>query len=231
MKVFEMEKTIKCYAVKNGRNPGIYTSWAECAKQVKGYSGALYKSSATYAEAEAYICGDIACKSADRQQNVSQNGKHYNIYVDGSFDARTFRYSWAFAVYEDDSFAIHQANGIGKDINAASTRNVAGELQATVEAVIWAKTQNADSITIHHDYIGISEWATGRWKANNDTTKGYVQFIRQHLHWVMFKKVDAHTGVEGNELVDKLAKEALGEGLEPILDVANPRKYNKRKLK
>ena len=34
----------KYYAVKNGKVPGIYETWAECSEMVKGYSGAEYKS-------------------------------------------------------------------------------------------------------------------------------------------------------------------------------------------
>ena len=43
------------YAVKIGENPGIYSSWAECEKQVKGYPNAQFKKWKTREEAEAYI--------------------------------------------------------------------------------------------------------------------------------------------------------------------------------
>ena len=33
----------KYYAVKNGRKPGIYSSWDECKKQVEKFKGAIYK--------------------------------------------------------------------------------------------------------------------------------------------------------------------------------------------
>lgn len=45
------------YAVKIGENPGIYGSWAECEKQVKGYPNAQFKKWKTREEAEAYING------------------------------------------------------------------------------------------------------------------------------------------------------------------------------
>ncbi|MFZ4740959.1 MAG: viroplasmin family protein [Bacteroidales bacterium] len=35
---------LKYYVVWKGLQPGIYTSWAECGKQIKGYEFALYKS-------------------------------------------------------------------------------------------------------------------------------------------------------------------------------------------
>ncbi|KAL6062231.1 Virus viroplasmin [Balamuthia mandrillaris] len=45
----------KWYAVAEGRRPGVYRSWADCEDQVKGFSGAKYKSFATEAEAEDYL--------------------------------------------------------------------------------------------------------------------------------------------------------------------------------
>lgn len=45
----------KYYAVRVGRNVGIYTTWADCEAQVKGYSGAQYKSFPTKEEAEDFV--------------------------------------------------------------------------------------------------------------------------------------------------------------------------------
>lgn len=43
------------YAVKQGRSPGIYRSWAECESQVKGFPGAVYKKFPTVSEAETFV--------------------------------------------------------------------------------------------------------------------------------------------------------------------------------
>ena len=45
----------KYYAVKNGRNIGIFLSWEECEKQVKGFKGANYKGFKTIEEAKTYL--------------------------------------------------------------------------------------------------------------------------------------------------------------------------------
>ncbi len=45
----------KFYAVRNGRVPGVYMTWADCEKQVKGFGGAIYKSFPTEAEARAFV--------------------------------------------------------------------------------------------------------------------------------------------------------------------------------
>jgi len=198
----------KFYAVKVGRNPGVYKTWAECQKQVMGYPGALFKSFPTQEEACGYVSGNASATPVNSNENDRPAGKHYDIYVDGSYDNSKKKYSWAFAVY-DGSQVIHTSSGVGQDLEAVAVRNIAGELEATTEAVTWAETQDIGSITIHHDYIGISEWATGKWKTNNKITQSYASFIRPNLSWVRFNKVAGHTGVEGNELVDRLAGEAL----------------------
>ena len=48
----------KFYAVKTGRTPGVYGTWADCKAQVDGYSGAVYKSFPTAAEALASLVSD-----------------------------------------------------------------------------------------------------------------------------------------------------------------------------
>jgi len=45
----------KFYSVKVGRNPGVYTSWAECQAQTKGFSKAIFKSFSTREEALQFL--------------------------------------------------------------------------------------------------------------------------------------------------------------------------------
>lgn len=93
--------------------------------------------------------------------------------------------------------------------DASELHNVAGEIQGVIEATKWA-IANDEPIVICHDYIGLSEWAIGNWKTNKQLTKNYAEFMKPHLNLVSFKKVSGHTGIVGNELADKLAKQALG---------------------
>ncbi|KAI5452026.1 hypothetical protein NCC49_001322 [Naganishia albida] len=43
------------YAVKRGREPGIYSTWAECEHQTKGYTGAVHKKFPTREAAEQFL--------------------------------------------------------------------------------------------------------------------------------------------------------------------------------
>lgn len=189
----------KFYAVKNGKQTGIFLSWDECKTRVHGYPGALYKSFPSMAEAEAYLAG------GEKASSVEDARCH--IYVDGSYV--NGKYGWGFAVYEGQKLAYTE-NGMGKDEAAAKLRNVAGEIEATIQAVEWARKNRISRIAIHHDYIGISEWAEKRWKTNNDVTQNYARYMEAHLGWITFVKVAGHSGDPGNELADKLAKQALG---------------------
>lgn len=49
---------MKYYAVAKGRKTGIFTTWGECERQVKGFSGAVFKSFETEAEAKRFLSGN-----------------------------------------------------------------------------------------------------------------------------------------------------------------------------
>ncbi|MFH5810214.1 ribonuclease H family protein [Companilactobacillus sp. FL22-1] len=59
----------KYYAVRRGKKPGIYLTWAECKAQVDGFSGARYKSFTDRAQAEAFLGGkDSYIKSTTKSK-------------------------------------------------------------------------------------------------------------------------------------------------------------------
>lgn len=57
----------KFYVVWEGHTPGIYTTWAECEEQVKGYPGACYKAFRSMEEAKMVFAMD-----AGRPKRLSQ---------------------------------------------------------------------------------------------------------------------------------------------------------------
>lgn len=65
---------MKFYAVKKGRTVGVYTTWADCEAQVKGFSGAIYKSFPTREAAEQFIGGGaFATASANGPTAVNRS--------------------------------------------------------------------------------------------------------------------------------------------------------------
>lgn len=192
----------KYYAVKNGRVPGIYSTWDECKKQVDGYSGAEYKSFLIKADAEAYI------KGSKETTIVSENAAI--AYVDGSYlhSIRSFSYG-AILMYKGQELEFKEAFD---NEELASMRNVAGEIKGAEFIMKYCVENNIPEIEIYYDYEGIEKWCTGVWQANKEGTKHYREVYLECSKKVIihFHKVKGHSGNEYNDRVDSLAKAALG---------------------
>lgn len=193
----------KYYAVKAGRNTGIFETWDEAKEEVHGFKNAIYKSFKTMEEAENYMMGD------DFEANQDLDGKLL-AYVDGSFSNILKKYS-AAAVFVIDGEIIHKESMAYDDKEHLAIRNVAGEIKASMMAINYAIENNYKEIDIFYDYEGIRSWAMGYWKTNKDETKAYKKFFdeKKEKIFINFHKVEAHTGDKFNEMVDSLAKEAL----------------------
>ena len=93
----------KYYAVKVGRETGIFTTWDACKAQVQGYSGAVYKSFATLAEAQEYLTGTGTSKMAntdDLTPDLTQLAEGEMVaYVDGSFLLEERRYAFGAVIF------------------------------------------------------------------------------------------------------------------------------------
>ena len=204
----DLTKT-KFYAVKKGRQTGIFLTWAQCQEQVKGYPGAIFKSFPTKEEALAYLGGQEV-KVATPQSATSNLITPY-AFVDGSYNITTKDYGYGGFLQIDEQTRI-TLQGKGNDAEKASMRNVAGEIDGAMAAVKAALDHDLTQLTILYDYQGIESWATGDWQAKNVFTQQYrdiMQTLMRHIQ-INFVKVKGHSGIPGNELADQLAKEAVG---------------------
>lgn len=78
------------YAVKKGRNIGIYKTWGECQEQVNSYKGAIYKKFTTLEAASNFINDTNLTEETEEKDKV--------IYVDGGFNKNTGSEAWASIV-------------------------------------------------------------------------------------------------------------------------------------
>ena len=190
----------KYYAVRIGHKPGIYYSWRECKSQIHKFPGAIYKSFQNLSEAQEFI------KVTEKK---SINNSSY-AYVDGSFNKFTKYYGYGgFIMHKNQKYIIQ---GKGNEPNLVEMRNVAGEIIGCQETCKKAIQLGIKDIDIFYDYAGIKEWATGSWKRNKEGTSQYYYFMQtiKPIININFRKVEGHSGNEGNDEADRLAKEAVG---------------------
>lgn len=229
---------VKYYGVKRGLVPGVYTSWDECKAQVDGFSGAEYKSFKTEEEANDYvniekdnaqalidmgICYTDVPKSEFKSKesvepDVSKSDDYLNkpyAFVDGSFNPDTGVYGYGGYLF--DGKTKYPLQGNGRNPEMASMRNVAGEIEGSMAAVRKAEELGIREMTMFYDYQGIEQWATGQWKTNKDSTRAYAEFMKPENRSVSlsFVHTKGHSGIEGNEIADVMAKNSVGIALTP----------------
>lgn len=204
----------KYYAVAAGRVPGIYETWADCEAQVKGFPGASFKGFPDKKDAEAFLS-----VTADRKQQEElagdpfakeYDGRHAFIYVDGSYNKQTNRYGYSVYVEDEQSPKIFT----GSDVCRFGGNNIEGEIQAASVALDYAQKSNKyDSVTICHDLQHIGKIGDHEQTPHTPYTIQYrdlVDRVRRTGLAVDFIHTKGHTGVLGNEYVDKLARMSCG---------------------
>lgn len=151
----------------------------------------------------------------------------YIAYVDGSYKSvpgvGEF-YSSAAIIAPEGSKQWTQMIKVSSD-ELISMRNVAGEILAAMmvmeHCLTVLKLTHEDELILNYDYEGIMKWtlppgSPGAWRAKNETTKAYSNYVRTIVarsFKLTFNHTPGHSGVDGNEIVDKLAREAIEKEL------------------
>jgi len=172
----------KFYVVWQGREPGIYTDWNSCKKQVDKFAGAKYKSFPTQAEAEQAFKGSrssvsksTGTKPSPVKKRAAANGiKTYTaaeiakmpievkIFTDGGCDPNPGEAGSGMSVYRNEQIA-ELWYGL---YNPMGTNNTA-ELNALHQALMMAETESAQgqSVAIFCDskysIQCVTQWAVG----------------------------------------------------------------------
>ena len=222
----------KVYAVKVGRQTGLFNTWAECEAQVKGFMGAKFKGFMTAQEAMAWLAGAEAPakpeaqslfgamavgrkKSASEPRQAAFVGEaDYIIYTDGScLRNPDGPGGWAAVL-------TCQATGEVRELSGGdpSTTNNRMELTAAVKALSAVPEGARIALYTDSQYMknGFTKhWLEG-WKKKGWITSKGTPVLNKEL-WmaldevfraraVEFHWVKGHVGVEANERCDWLAK-------------------------
>lgn len=172
----------KYYVVKIGKQPGIYRTWAETEAQVKGFSGASYKSFGTLEEAEQWQAGKevTEAKSAkkatpqkqplipqkdpqvptDRILLYTDGGSRNTGTVKGGHVRQADLAAWAYLLKKDDQ----EYSQSGGEFGATNNRMELTALWRGLETAL-AKVGKDAPITVISDSKYILNAITKKWLA------------------------------------------------------------------
>jgi ribonuclease HI len=225
----------KFYAVRSGRQPGVYLTWDECKAQVDGYTNAEYKGFSTRQEAEAYFGGknlpnDATPKPAKKTQDqpatapppaAAKGLKQVIIYSDGACTGNPGPGGYGVVIFSD---------GTRTELSAGYRRTTNNRMEMLGCIVGLQTLDERCSVVIYSDSRYVvnaieKKWAV-RWRKNNWQRRDENGQMKPALnadlwakmldlcdkHQVRFEWVRGHAGNEENERCDQLARAATVSG-------------------
>ncbi|CAM5612065.1 Ribonuclease H [Streptomyces afghaniensis] len=177
----------KYYVVWNGRKTGIFSTWAECEKQTKGFKGASFKSFPTLEEAEKAFKQDgtiskSASKSSSAQKQSNQTLaaiEENSISVDAACSGNPGMMEYQGVDTKTGEVLFHYGPVFG-------TNNI-GEFLGIVHALSLLQKQGKNT-TIYSDSMTALAWVRNK-KANttlvrDKRTEELWQLIERAEKWL-----------------------------------------------
>lgn len=130
-------------------------------------------------------------------------------YVDGAYSDKYPTYvSAAFVLIDQNSNRRWKYTRCIENEILAASRNAGAEILAAYLATKLASMLGCNRLIIYYDYVGVSCWVLGHWKANKPMTQIYKSQMRQFIDdglQIDFRHIKAHSGNAWNDYVDYLA--------------------------
>lgn len=208
----------KFYAVKRGRKTGLFTVWAECAAQVKGFQGAVYKGFMTEDEARAWLGGADARteqpRAAAEMAAPSAPDADYIIHTDGSCLRNPGGAGgWAAVIETTATGAVEEKSG-----GDPETTNNRMELTAALMALSAVPEGARVALYTDSQYLKnaftkfwLPAWKKRGWKkADGEPVLNQDLWVQLDAAFaarqVQFHWVKGHAGNPRNERCDALAR-------------------------
>lgn len=146
-----------------------------------------------------------------KTKNIKLNEENYQAmaYTNGGSKNGIFT-SGAVLIYNSNTKNKIYKEFKDKYNNAefAKSQNVAGEIMAVIKIIFFCEDEGIKSVLIHHDYKGLSEWASNNWKSNIKLTQQYKYVIDNTIIKIAFKWVTSDSRNDLNYRADQLSCEA-----------------------
>ena len=221
------------YAIARGRNPGIYTSWNDAQKQIKGFTSARFKKFDTHNEAKVFIdetpisYTNSSILNFVEREDPQENDNCLICFTDGAckFNGKKNAIS-SFAVVwpehpEIDHCEVvkgdHHTNNIGEYMAAICAFNQANILDPNRVKTLIIYTDSMLLINSLSNWI--HGWKKNDWRKSDGEIIKNLEIVKEldrlmQIRKVLFRHVKAHTGNNDwesryNDKVDKLAQNCL----------------------
>ena len=216
----------KFYVVWVGKQTGVFTDWAVVQPLVAGYPGAKHKSYPSMEDAKkALASGAPAARSPSTKSSAKKKGREFildkaydiHIFSDGACDPNPGEAGSGVAVYE-----LGMLSELWYGCYEPLGTNNTAELNALYKALEIAEKMGGPSRRIQilsdssYSVNAMTKWSVG-WEKNGWTRKGNQELANKELiasMYTLYKRVaegvdlahvKGHSGVEGNELADRLS--------------------------
>ena len=161
------------------------------------------------------------------------------IYTDGSFNKKLSKTTTAYAAVivteeTETEYIADIVYGVILEPDYVNMWNVGGEIWAVLAGLDYAINRyHPNNIQIYHDYIGLSRWVTGEWKAKNSATASYARHVKslKRDRRISFIKVTGHSNNLLNDIADEYANKGTSNYLESgklstlVTNIHIPRRY------
>lgn len=220
---------MKYYAVTNGRKKGVYRTWSECEKQVKGFPNAKFKSFSTLKEAQAFVeVKNVQVKKAPFQKQKALNDQwgtpEIVIFTDGG--SRNHgnkrgehvksddKAAWAFLICKDHQ-KLHATAG---EYGATNNKMELTALMHALRTLGQKKWNNAKiNAVLDSKYVlqaiqlgWLKTWKKNGWKKSSGEIVANVEIWKEiekmlpYFPNLKFSWTKGHANNKGNIIVDKL---------------------------
>jgi ribonuclease HI len=226
----------KYYAVRKGKQPGIYRTWPETQRQVNGYSGAQYKSFTTEAAAQAFMQGQASnqssahgkaqAKATARPAATSQatitvytdGGSRNTGNVAGGHVRDADKAAWAYRIELPDRVETGSAGEFGATNNRMEIMAFRNALQHLVDL---GQTRESILFVLDSQYVlnavtkgWLAGWKRRGWKrsagplVNAELWQDVDRLLPQFAD-LQYRWTKGHATNQGNVFVDHLLNQTM----------------------